>query len=153
LWYLDNLLYICVTWSWRIYDCSIYVLMNRVWQLFNILPGPPVGAPLSVRAPLEHIKGGARTLEDTHKSSHSCRVRSSSPKLTSNTSHSGRRVLRSDGLNHSKPVCATRVHTPLDRAFLDYPQTHPKLGFGGCTLPPGWRNPPTKSVQTTRNFW
>jgi hypothetical protein len=26
LWYLDNLLYICMTWSWRIYDCSIYVL-------------------------------------------------------------------------------------------------------------------------------
>jgi hypothetical protein len=32
LWYLDNLLYICVTWSWRIYDCSIYVLINWVWQ-------------------------------------------------------------------------------------------------------------------------
>jgi hypothetical protein len=26
------LLYICVTWSWRIYDCSIYVLINRVWH-------------------------------------------------------------------------------------------------------------------------
>jgi hypothetical protein len=26
------LLYICVTWSWRIYDCSIYVLINRLWQ-------------------------------------------------------------------------------------------------------------------------
>jgi hypothetical protein len=27
------LLYICVTWSWRIYDCSVYVLINRVWHL------------------------------------------------------------------------------------------------------------------------
>jgi hypothetical protein len=27
------LLYICVTWSWRIYDCSVYVLINRVWQV------------------------------------------------------------------------------------------------------------------------
>jgi hypothetical protein len=27
------LLYICVTWSWRIYDCSIYVLINRVWHI------------------------------------------------------------------------------------------------------------------------
>ena len=26
LWYLDDLLYIYVTWSWRIYDCSVYVL-------------------------------------------------------------------------------------------------------------------------------
>jgi hypothetical protein len=31
--------------------------------LFNISPGPPVGSPLSVRAPLEPIKGRARTLE------------------------------------------------------------------------------------------
>jgi hypothetical protein len=29
------LLYICVTWSWRIYDCSIYVLINWVWQHLN----------------------------------------------------------------------------------------------------------------------
>ena len=29
----------------------------------NISPGPPVGAPLSVRAPLGHIKGRARPLE------------------------------------------------------------------------------------------
>jgi hypothetical protein len=26
------LLYICVTWFWRIYDCSVYVLINRVWH-------------------------------------------------------------------------------------------------------------------------
>jgi hypothetical protein len=32
--------------------------------LFNISPGPPVGAPLSVRGPLEHIKGRARMLEE-----------------------------------------------------------------------------------------
>jgi hypothetical protein len=31
--------------------------------IFNISPGPPIGAPLSVRAPLEHIKGRARVLE------------------------------------------------------------------------------------------
>jgi hypothetical protein len=31
--------------------------------LFNISPGPPVGTPLSVRAPLEPKKGRARTLE------------------------------------------------------------------------------------------
>jgi hypothetical protein len=31
--------------------------------LFNMSPGPPVGIPLSVRAPLELIKGRARMLE------------------------------------------------------------------------------------------
>jgi hypothetical protein len=58
-----------------------------ICTLFNISLGPPVGAPLSVRAPLEPIKGRARTLErtdievlQTHKSSYSRRVRSSSPK-------------------------------------------------------------------------
>jgi hypothetical protein len=35
-------------------------------MLFNMQPGPPVGAPLSVRTPLEPIKERARTLE--HKS-------------------------------------------------------------------------------------
>jgi hypothetical protein len=109
--------------------------------LFNISPGPPVGAPLSVRAPLEHIKGRACTLEG----SHSRRVSSSSPKLINNTSHSRRKVLRPGGLNHSKSGCATHVHAPLDRALINYPQTHPKLGLGGCTPPPGWRNPPTTS--------
>jgi hypothetical protein len=63
--------------------------------LFNMSQGPPIGTPLSVRAPLEPIKGRARTLEPklsevppTHKF-HT---------LTSNTTHSGHRVLRSDGL-------------------------------------------------------
>jgi hypothetical protein len=32
------LLYICVTWSWRIYDCSIYVLINRVCQVWQNQP-------------------------------------------------------------------------------------------------------------------
>jgi hypothetical protein len=120
-------------------------------RLFNISPGPPVGVPLSVHAPLEHIKGRARTLE--RGGSHSRRVSSSSPKLTNNTSHSGRRVLCSGGLNHSKPVYASRVHTHLDRAFLDYPQTHPKLGLGGCIPPPGWRNPPTVCLQQDKCNW
>jgi hypothetical protein len=31
--------------------------------LFNMQPGPPVGAPFSVRAPLEPIKGRAHSLE------------------------------------------------------------------------------------------
>jgi hypothetical protein len=34
-----------------------------ICTLFNISPDPPVGTPLSVRAPLEPIKGRAYTLE------------------------------------------------------------------------------------------
>ena len=46
---------------------------------------------------------------------------------TVNTTHSGCRILRSGGPNHSKSLCAFRVHTPLDRAFLGCPQAHPAL--------------------------
>jgi hypothetical protein len=111
--------------------------------LFNMSPGPPVGIPLSVRAPLEPIKGRARTLEHKSQAFHTDK---STHELASNTTHSGRRVLRSGNLNHSKPLCASCIHTPLDEAFLDLPQTHPKLGLDGCTPPPGWRNPPTSSI-------
>jgi hypothetical protein len=61
--------------------------------LFNMSPGPPVGTPHSVRAPLESIKGRAHTIRtETHKSyRHS---EAFSPKLsqaffdlTSNTTH------------------------------------------------------------------
>jgi hypothetical protein len=56
--------------------------------------------------------------------------------------HSGHRVLRSGGPNHSKFLGASQDYLPFDRAFLDFPQTHPKLGLDGCTSPPSWRNPP-----------
>jgi hypothetical protein len=113
--------------------------------LFNMSPGPPVGTPLSVRAPLESIKGRARTLEQ--------RFTLTPPSLTdtlklpqaliSNTTHSGHKVLCSGGLNHSKSLCAFRVLSPLDQASLDFPQTHPRLKLGRCIPPPGWRFPPT----------
>jgi hypothetical protein len=32
-------------------------------MIFNMSPSPPVGSPLSVRAPLEPIKGRVRTVE------------------------------------------------------------------------------------------
>jgi hypothetical protein len=79
----------------------------------------------------------SQALKLTHTHTHTTKFTSSG-----NTSHSGRRVLRSGGLNHSKLLCAFRVHTSLDLAFLGFPQTYPKLGLGGCTPPPDWRNPP-----------
>jgi hypothetical protein len=79
--------------------------------LFNMLPGPPVGTPLSVHAPLESIKGRAHTLEhklsqvpqDSHKFhghsiefTHTRKLTLTQSQLfltkTSNTSHSGRTV-------------------------------------------------------------
>jgi hypothetical protein len=125
--------------------------------LFNMSPSPPVGTPLSVRAPLEPIKGRAHMLEHklsrklSQKLSQVPQVHTHTRNLTltqsqlfltktGNTSHSGRRVLCSGGLNQSKSLCASNVHTPLDQAFLDFPQTHTKLGLGGYTPPPGWRN-------------
>jgi hypothetical protein len=86
-------------------------------MLFNISPGLPVGILLSVRAPLEPIKGRAHTLE--LKLSQVPRTYKF-PKLTSNTTYSGDRVLRSGGLNHSKPLCAFHILTPLDLAFHDF---------------------------------
>jgi hypothetical protein len=88
--------------------------------LFNMSPGPPVGTPLSVRALLEPIKGRARTLEQ--KKLFEVPPTYKFHRLTSNTTHSGRRVLRSGGLNHSKPLCSFRVHMPLDLAFLELPK-------------------------------
>jgi hypothetical protein len=49
--------------SWRGRSLYLGVKGSNVCTLFNRLPGPPVGAPPSVRAPLEPIKGRACTLE------------------------------------------------------------------------------------------
>src|SRR6185312_5538166 len=90
--------------------------------VYNTSPGPYVGAPLSVRAPLGHIKGRARPLQhklgftpnnpvlnhlrtQAHEITHT-----GSPKHSQtlsrqgNTTHSGRRVLRFGGPNHSKSL-------------------------------------------------
>jgi hypothetical protein len=84
--------------------------------LFNISPSPPVGTPFSVCAPLEPIKGRVRMLE--HRFAEVSRTQKLSEvpetlRLTSNTTHSGRRVLRSGGLNHSKSL----VCFPCSYAF------------------------------------
>jgi hypothetical protein len=55
-------------------------------------------------------------------------------------------VLRSGDPNHSKSLCLFRVQPPFDQAFLGLPQTHPKLGLGGCIPSPDWRFPPTFGV-------
>jgi hypothetical protein len=50
--------------------CKISIsvaLKAPVCALFNVSPGPPVGAPLNVRAPLEPIKGRERSLEHRKK--------------------------------------------------------------------------------------
>jgi hypothetical protein len=47
------LLYICVTWSWRIYDCSVYVIVNRVWHWPNFLITTAI-SPVFKWLPLGH---------------------------------------------------------------------------------------------------
>src|SRR6185437_14298306 len=77
--------------------------------VYNTSPGPHVGAPLSVRAPLGHIKGRARPLEHRFTQAHEI-THTGSPKHSQtlsrqgNTTHSGRRVLRFGGPNHSKSL-------------------------------------------------
>jgi hypothetical protein len=67
-------------------------------MLFSISLGPPVGISLSIRAPLEPIKGRVRMLE--HKFHEHTRTHKLSQALTSNTTHSGCMILRSSSLNH-----------------------------------------------------
>ena len=61
---------------------------------------------------------------------------------TDNTIHSGCRVLRSGGLNHSKPsVFIVFLH--LDRTNPSYPEFILPQSLGGCILPLGWVYHPT----------
>src|SRR6185312_6103982 len=87
--------------------------------VYNTSPGPYVGPPLSVRAPLGHIKGRARPLE--HRLSRRTQALATlTLSWEGNTTHSGRRVLRSGGPNHSKSCCARRV-LEGDRSRTSYP--------------------------------
>ena len=73
---------------------------------------------------------------------------------TGNTTQSGRRVLRSGGPNHSKSLCASRIHSPLDRALLDCPKLILHLGLGGCNPPPGCGFPHhDRSYDWLRRLW
>ena len=104
----------------------------------NISSGPHVGPPLCVRAPLRHIKGRACTIGDaletlsrlsqrhaktltTQARFHSEQPCSQPLESASNTTHSGRRVLRSGGPNHSKPVVFI-VFLHLDWTNPSYPR-------------------------------
>ena len=58
-----------------------------------------------------------------------------------NTTHSGRRVLRSGVPNHSKSCCVRRVLVCLSQSQLAQSPSSspspPSLGIGGCAPPPG----------------
>ena len=107
--------------------------------------GPSVGDPTAIYTPPlrykreEYVKP-SKTREEkpdtTQAWIHSEQFRSQPLESRSNTTHSGRRVLRSSGPNHSKPVVFI-VFLYLDRTDPSYPlSTHP-LGLGGCTTPLG----------------
>ena len=102
---------------------------------------PSVGDPTAMYTPPlrykreEYIKPGQAKLDATQARIHSEQSRSQPLESTSNTTHSGCRVLRSGDPNHSKPsVFIVFLH--LDRTNPSYPpSTHP-LGLDGCTTPP-----------------
>ena len=56
--------------------------------------------------------------------------------VLSNTVHSGRRVLRSGGPNHSKPAVFIVFLSEIELVASYPPSTHP-MGLGGCIPPPG----------------
>ena len=72
--------------------------------------GPSVGDPTAMYTPLlrykreEYVKPGQAKPDTTQAQIHSEQSRSQLLESTSNTTHSGRRVLRSGGPNHSKPA-------------------------------------------------
>src|SRR6185437_8239355 len=105
--------------------------------------GPPVGDSTAMYAPPLRYKREALATHFRHAKTlttqarfHSEQPCSQPLESASNTTHSGRRVLRSGGPNHSKPaVFITFFHR--DWANPSEPSsTHP-LGLGGCTTPPG----------------
>ena len=77
-------------------------------MLFYTTPlGPPVGDPAAMYAPPLRYKGEALAALDKLSRAHTHRrTLDSTPNssVLSNTAHSGRRVLRSGGTNHSKPA-------------------------------------------------
>ena len=112
-------------------------------SLYTTSLGPPVRDSTAMYAPPLRYKREALAAHFRHAKTlttqarfHSEQPCSQPLESASNTTHSGRRVLRSGGPNHSKPVVFI-VFLHLDRTNPSYPpSTHP-LGLGGCTTPPG----------------
>src|SRR6185312_12852272 len=92
--------------------------------------GPPVGDLTSMYAPPLRYKrealaahfGDSKTLttQDRFHAEQSC---SQPLESTSNTTHSGRRVLRSGGPNHSKLLCTSPSSTEIG-LILANPRVH-----------------------------
>ena len=74
--------------------------------LYYIIWGPPVGDPTAMYAPPLRYKREALVVHNKLSSSlgHTSDSLGTQLHNTSNTTHSGRRVLRSGGPNHSKPA-------------------------------------------------
>src|SRR6185369_8306387 len=70
------------------------------------LLGPPVGDPTAMYAPPLRYKREALAVQEKLSRAHSdsCWTQLQALPGSSNTTHSGRRVLRSGGPNHSKPA-------------------------------------------------
>ena len=90
---------------------------------YTTLLDPPVGDPTAVYAPPLRYKREALAVHRTDHTDSSSRT--SSLSWEGNTTHSGCRVLRSGGPNHSKSCCVSCV-LEEDRSKTSYPlSTHP----------------------------
>ena len=94
---------------------------------------PSIGDPTAMYTPPlrykreEYVKPGQVKPDTTQARIHSEQSRSQPLESTSNTTHSGRRVLRSGGPNHSKPIMFI-VFLHLDLLILATPKYSPS-GF------------------------
>ena len=120
--------------------CNAILFLQYV--ILYYIAGPICRDPTAMYTPTlrykneEYVKPGQAKPDTTQARIHSEQSRSQPLESTSNTTHSGRRALRSGSPNHSKPsVFIVFLHLDWTNASFP-PSTHP-LGLGGCTTPPG----------------
>src|SRR6185437_12214815 len=78
--------------------------------VYNTSPGPHVGAPLSVRAPLGHIKGRARPLEHRSRRTQA---------LANSPSHSrGKAIQHRVDVGYYAPAARTTLNLAVFIVFL-----------------------------------
>jgi len=87
----------------------------------NISPGPPVGAPLSVRAPLGHIKGRAHPLEHRLTQARPSDARADTPSLSQHKlgfipNNPALNLLRAQAIQHTVDV---GYYAPAARTTLN----------------------------------
>jgi hypothetical protein len=128
--------------SWRpVITQVLLVLIIHMMYSFHYVPGPACRGSASLYVPPLNYKreGTQRYRTGSHTDSQAHRFYTYSILHT----HSGSRVLRSSGLNHSKPLCPrVFIHLPTDRQIGLAPP-HLRIRAGAFCHPAGGFLPPT----------